>query len=131
MRKGARIPGVYTAGKDCSIKIGTVIYPFAYWSAEFPTDALLTTAFGNQFKHRIAGLKDVRVTLRGRYFMGGMPLVQGDLVTVSLMVGATVLATGPVIIENIKPTADSDDTQNAQMIEVTCVCANDWTVTIV
>ena len=63
--------------------------------------------------------------------MGGMPLVQGDLVTVSLMVGATVLATGPVIIENIKPTADSDDTQNAQMIEVTCVCANDWTVTIV
>lgn len=124
------IADVYTAGKDASVLIDTVEFPFSSWRARFLADALMRTKFGNQGKRRMKGLKDVQVTLRGRYDLGAMPFSQGDTITVALKLSSSTIATGDIIVESIEMVADADDTQNPAMIEVSGSEAADWTVTI-
>lgn len=110
--------------------MGGATFGFSYFSLDLHADALNKTVFGNTWKAFMAGILSGKLTLRGPYNNGSMPVTQGGTLTIAIKLSATTIATGDVYVEDIKIVGDANDGNNPVMLEITGPTTGTWTVTI-
>ena len=88
------------------------------------------TVFGASWKAFIAGLKEANINLRGPYLEGSMPFTVGDQQTLVLKLNATTKVSATFCVEDVQLVADTNDSSNPVMLEVSGRMSGTVTVSI-
>lgn len=105
-------------GKNGSVAVGGVDYPFGKWSDEMDGDDPEVTNFSSGGCYEdVEGIHRSTITLEGPYAPGSMPLVRGTVYTFTLRVSNSVTFTASARVKSIGP---SQDVKDAARLRVVC-----------